>query len=114
MINNYILTAIFVILTINQSAAQSKKVQIEVLNTSLDSLNQSLAKEKILTKQLESQLSILAEILEKKETELITAKNSLLNSNIKTTELTHKLNLIRDSIEIYRNSIKKLTFTRDF
>jgi hypothetical protein len=114
MINNYILTAIFVILTINQSAAQSKKVQIEVLNTSLDSLNQSLAKEKILTKQLESQLSILAEILEKKETELITAKNSLLNSNIKTTELTQKLNLIRDSIEIYRNSIKKLTFTRDF
>lgn len=107
MRNNYILTAIFVILTIIQSTAQSKKDQIEVLNKSLDSLNQSLVKEKKLTRQLESQLTSLTEILEKKESELTAANNSLLNSNIKTTELTHELNLLRDSI-------KKLTFTRDF
>ena len=107
MRNNYILTAIFVILTIIQSSAQSKKDQIEVLNKSLDSLNQSLAKEKKSSMQLESQLTILTETLEKKKVELITANNSLLNNNIIIAELTQELNLIRDSII-------KLTFTRDF
>ena len=87
MRNNYILTAIFVILTIIQSSAQSKKDQIEVLNKSLDSLNQSLAKEKKSSMQLESQLTILTETLEKKKVELITANNSLLNNNIMDYQL---------------------------
>ena len=107
MRDNYILTAIFVILTIIQSSAQSKKDQIEVLNKSLDSLNQSLAKEKKSSMQLESQLTILTETLEKKEVELTTANNSLRINNIIIAELTQELNLIRDSII-------KLTFIRDF
>lgn len=107
MRNKYILTAIFVILTIIQSAAQSKKVQIEVLNKSLDSLNNSLAEEKKLSMQLKSQLTMLKETLEKKEVELITANNSLLKNNVIIAELTQELNFIRDSII-------KLTFTRDF
>ena len=107
MKNKYILTAIFVILTMIQITAQSKKVQIEVLNKSLDSLNNSLTEEKKLSIQLINQLTILKETLETKEVELITANKSLANNNVKIAELTKELNITRDSII-------KLTFTRDF
>jgi hypothetical protein len=114
MRNNYIFTIIFVCLTFIQCAAQSKKEQIKVLNTSLDSLKQALEQETKLTIQLETKLSQLAEKLEKKETELIKSNNSLISSNKKTSELLLQLNLLKDSIEIYRNSITKLKSTRDF
>ncbi len=86
---------------------QSKKEIIETLKIRIDSLN-------IEIKKSDSNQKQLAVNLENKENELITAKSSLENLNIKTLDLTQKLNLLIDSIEIYRNSISKLTFTRDF
>jgi hypothetical protein len=109
-----ILSIIFIFFAICQSFAQSKKAQIESLIFSLDSCKQLLEIERALSKKLENQISLLTEKNQLKEDELVKSNNSLVNSYKKTEELTNKLSLSNDSLKIYRNTINKLTITRDF
>jgi hypothetical protein len=109
MKSKFISIVILIFLIITQSIAQSKKEQIESLNLSVDSLRQSLNSEKKITLTLESQLNLVSNKLEKIEDELVISKDSLLRVGKTTVELIQVIDLLKDSIEIFRNSIKKLT-----
>lgn len=113
MKSKFISTVILMFSIITQIVAQSKKEQIESLNLSVDSLEQSLKSEKKITLKLENQLTLVSDKLQKMEHELVISNDSLLRVSKKTGELIQVINLLKDSIEIFRNSIKKSTSKMD-